>query len=191
MTRLCVVMVAVGSLLLSSAAAGRAAQQTAYVVTHWSGRSPNGGLTFNDGSCVHDIDMELAQQGEALAGWITAATVVQGDCQSILSMDRTPARQTTAVSFTGTLSGSSLSLAMFQARLRNGVPNRVTIILLTGTMDERELIATGALIGPRTWIDIDRDGIPDCDPAILGANGECSSVLASERGVTVRVTRRE
>jgi len=124
-----------------------------------------GGLVYDDGTCSQDVEFELTRTHETLNGWVVSAAVVRGDCQPILSQEqRTQALHPSPV--VGTLKGSIVSVAIFQVRTNNGVPNRIIAFMLSGTIEGDELVTSGTVVGPRTWVDINRDGVPDCDFAI-------------------------
>ena len=89
----------------------------------------------------------------------------------------------------GTLKRSTVSFTIVQARTNNGVPNRVTVIIASGTLKGDQLTTTGTLIGPRTWVDLNRDGIPNCDFVARDTNGECGRDMSEPRPVTFRATR--
>jgi hypothetical protein len=154
----------------------------------WTGVAPNAGLVYDDGMCGQDIEFELARTGDALNGWIRFARVLNGNCPSILSLEQTT-RQLAPTRISGTLKRSAVSLTIMQARTNYGVPNRITVIVISGTLKDDQLTMTGIQHGPRTWIDLNRDGIPNCDLAVRDTNGECARDIAQPRPVTFRAKR--
>jgi hypothetical protein len=166
------------------------AQVASDATTTWVGIAPDGGLMWGDGSCAQDVEFELTHSGETLLGWAHSARVTRGDCQPILSQEQ-PTGQRASSRIVGTLHGSAVSLWIFQVRTRNGVPNRVTVLYFSGTVEGDQLIAAGGSFGPRTWADGNRNGSPDCDFAIAGINGECGTEAGPARALSVRAIRRQ
>ena len=154
----------------------------------WNSVAPNAGLVYDDGMCGQDVEFELARTGDALNGWIRSARVVNGNCPSILSMEQRT-QQLAPTRISGTLKRSTVSLTIVPARTNNGVPNRVTAIVLSGTLAGDQLIMTGTQRGPRTWTDLNRDLIPNCDFAVRDTHGECGRDIAEPRPVTFHARR--
>ena len=80
-------------------------------------------------------------------------------------------------------------LTIFRVRLNNGVPNQLTVVFASGTMDANQLITTGSALGPRPWLDTNRNGFPDCDFTVPALNGECGNAVGSSRAVIFRAWR--
>ncbi len=154
----------------------------------WTAVAPRAGLVYDDGTCGQDVEFELALTGDALNGWIRSARVVNGNCPSILSLEQRT-QQLAPSRILGTLKRSAISLTIVQARTNNGVPNRITVLVVSGTLKGDQLTMTGRQLGPRTWIDLNRDGIPNCDFPVRDINGECGRDIAEPRPVTFRAKR--
>jgi hypothetical protein len=117
---------------------------------------------------------------DTLNGWVRSARVAHGNCPSILSLEQTTQLLSPSL-ILGTLKQSVISLTIVQARTNNGVPNRVTVISVSGKQKNDQLHISGTLLGPRTWFDVNRDGIPNCDFAVREANGECGRDTSEPR----------
>jgi hypothetical protein len=156
--------------------------------TRWVGVSPGGGLVYNDGNCRQDVEFELTRTGDVVNGWIRSARVLDGDCQSILSQEQ-GSTELAPSPIVGAFKEQTVSVAIFQMRTRNGVPNRVTAFLVTGSIAENDLSATGRVLGPRTWVDSNRNGVPECDLEVDAKNGECGRSDGPAHSVSLRARR--
>lgn len=167
------VLATVALVQLSITAAPAAAQAGPGVTGWWAGAAPDSGITYDDGTCSQDVTFVLQQQGSAITGELVAASTASGACQFLRSVEQARNNMFSASKISGSVSQGELSLTIQRVRWNNGIPNQVLHVVATGAIDPERLTLTGNIIGPRTWNDIDRDAVADCDLGQPAANGEC------------------
>jgi hypothetical protein len=166
------VALAVTSAQLSIVATPADAQPGSGVTGWWAGVAPDSGLTYDDGTCSQDVTFVLQEQAGVVTGDLVAATTASGVCQPLRSVEQS-FNLSSASDISGSLAAGVLSLRALRVRTNNGLPNQVLAVIGTGAVLPDGLTITGNIVGPRTWLDADGDRIPDCDLALVAANGEC------------------
>jgi hypothetical protein len=166
------VALAVISAQLSIVAAPADAQPGSGVTGWWAGVAPDAGLTYDDGTCSQDVTFVLQEQAGVVTGDLVAATTASGVCQPLRSVEQS-FNLSSASDISGSLSAGVLSLRALRVRTNNSLPNQVLAVIGTGVVLPDGLTITGNIVGARTWLDADGDRIPDCDLALVAANGEC------------------